>query len=246
MTKFQRLTNFAASAAATLIVVAGAAHAATIATITGDTLLGFHDLHNVSTGPFAGGESVNAIGSNIFSFTVLGLPVNLHGELTFANAGTTTAATETTSAGFQTITQGGYTGAFTETYTGQNQTVDSVMLFHDTTVLLSGFFDNGVLTGINSFPPPVGVGGTFDADVTSYYSPFAFFGAGGIDLNLVLSHGSTSWLLAPGNDVRTQTTTATGTFSAAVPEPAAWSLMLVGAGMLGAGLRRKRTLAATA
>jgi hypothetical protein len=246
MTKFQKLANFAASAAATLLVAAGAAHAATIATISGNVLVGFHDLHNVSTGPFAGGESLTGTGSNIFSFTVMGLPVNLHGLLTFSNAGTLSPATQTTSGGFQTITQGGYTGSFTETYRGQDQTVDGVTLVQNVTTLLSGTFDNGVLTGINSFPPPVGVGGTFDADVTSYSSPFAFFGAGGVDLNLVLSHGSTAWALAPGNTVKTVTTTATGTFSAAVPEPAAWSLMLVGAGMLGAGLRRRRSLAATA
>jgi hypothetical protein len=176
----------------------------------------------------------------------MGLPVNLDGVLSFSNAGTTTAATETTSGGFETITQGGYTGSFTETYHGNDQTVDGVSLVKNVTVLLSGTFDNGVLTGVDSFPPPVGVSGTFDADVTSYYSPFAAFGVGGVDLNLLLSHGSAAWILAPGNDVKTVTTTASGTFSASIPEPAAWSLMLVGAGMLGAGLRRKRSLAATA
>jgi len=237
--KMHEFARIAASAAS-LLAVAGAAHSATIATVSGDVLLGFHDLHNVSTGPFAGGESLNGTGSNKFSFTVLGLPVNLDGVLSFSNAGTTTAATETTSGGFETITQGGYTGSFTETYHGQAQTVDGVSLVPNVTVLLSGTFDNGVLTGINSYPPPVGIGGTFDADVTSYYSPFAAFGVGGVDLNLVLSHGSTAWLLAPGNDVRTATTTAYGTFSAAITEPAAWSLMLLGAGMLGVGLRRKR------
>jgi hypothetical protein len=243
--KFQKLTSLAACAAA-LTAAAGAAHSATIATIGGDTLLGFHDLHNVSTGPFAGGESLNGTGSNDFSFTVMGLPVNLDGVLSFSNAGTTSAATETTSGGFETITQGGYTGSFTETYHGNNQTVDGVSLVKNVTVLLSGTFDNGVLVGVNSFPPPVGVSGTFDATVTSYSSPFAFFGPGSVDLNLTLSHGSIAWGLSPGNDVKTVTTTAAGTFAGGVPEPAAWSLMLLGAGMLGAGLRRKRTLTAAA
>jgi hypothetical protein len=240
-----KLARLAASAAS-LLAATGAAHAATIATISGDVLAGFHDLHSVATGPFAGGESLTGTGSNKFSFTVLGLPVNLDGVLTFSNAGTTTGATETTAGGFETITQGGYTGSFTETYHGNDQTVDGVSLVKNVTVLLSGTFDNGVLTGVDSFPPPVGVSGTFDADVTSYYSPFAAFGVGGVDLNLLLSHGSSAWILAPGNDVKTVTTTAYGTFSASIAEPAAWSLMLLGAGMLGAGLRRKRILAEAA
>jgi hypothetical protein len=242
---FQKLTKSAVGAAA-IVAAAGAAHSATIATIGGDTLLGFHDLHNVASGPFAGGESLSGTGSNIFSFTVMGLPVNLHGVLSFSNAGTTSAATESASGGIETITQGGYTGSFTETYHGNDQTVDGVSLVKNVTVLLSGTFDNGVLVGVDSFPPPVGISGMFNADVTSYSSPFTFFGPGSVDLNLMLSHGSSAWILAPGNDVQTVTTTASGTFSGGVPEPAAWSLMLLGAGMLGAGLRRKRTLTAAA
>jgi len=103
-----------------------------------------------------------------------------------------------------------------------------------------------VLTGTNSYPTLVGISGTFDADVTSYSSSYGPFGVGSVDLNLVLSNGSTAWVLAPGNDIRTATTTASGTFFDPVPEPPAWSMMLLGVAGVGGAARLARRRAPVA
>jgi hypothetical protein len=119
-------------------------------------------------------------------------------------------------------------------------TLDGVHLVNAVTVLLSGHLENGVLTGTNTGGK--GIGGTFDATVMSYYSPFMTFHPGMVNFNLELSGAATAWAL-DHNDLKSITTVDLSTFSS-VPEPASWSLMLVGVGALGGALRRRRMASA--
>ena len=244
MTRFQKLTAFAASAAA-LIMAAGSAQAATFATVSG-TLVSVNDMKHVNTGPFAHGDTLTAGGKSLFSFTMGGgLPVNLAGVFHFLNAGSTTTATETTVGNDQFFSQGGYTGSFIDTYVGPTGTVDGVHLVKNVTVLLSGNFINGVVMGTNTIVPAKGIGGTFDADVTSYTSPYGPFAPGGFDFRMELTNASKDWGL-DGPILRTTSLQGFGMFGSTVPEPASWSLMLLGVGALGATLRRRREVAAAA
>jgi len=242
MTKFQRLTAFATSAAAVL-ALAGSAQAVTFATISG-TLISVIDQKHVLTGPYAGGDTLSAGGSNYTTFTGPGLPSNLRGVFTFSNAGSVGTATETTSGNNQFFNMAGYVGSFKDTYEGNTGTVDGVHLVKGVTVLLSGTFDNGVVTGTNTIVPPKGISGTFDADVTSYSSPYIAPGSGGFDFKLELTNTSKPWGL-DGTILRTTSLQGFGVFNN-VPEPASWGLMLLGIGAVGATLRRKRLAAATA
>src|SRR5579859_4559610 len=121
MTKFQKLTAFAASAAAALLV-AGSAQAVTFATIIG-TFISVNDLRTVSTGTYAGFQGLTAGGLNTFSFTTGGLPTFLRGTLSFTNAGSFGPATETTSGNNQFFVENGFASSFNEVYEGKTMTV---------------------------------------------------------------------------------------------------------------------------
>jgi hypothetical protein len=144
------------------------------------------------------------------------------------------------------FTEKNINGTFSFIYSGATQTIDGITLTHNVTNLLSGLFTDAWIQGAGGSgsanrSAPVG-SLSYTSDVEKFHgirpsqSEFAFnllsvtppFGAA--------SPESMNSFKAAGG----------GNFSfVAIPEPTAWTLMIMGFGLAGAGLRARRRFAST-
>jgi hypothetical protein len=241
MTKFNQLAGVAACAA-TLLAAAGSAHAVTFFATVSGAKISFVDNPTNQFALTPNGVQAVAFGHSIFSFVGAGLPSGLYSSLTFNNVDSLDVpATVTTAGPLTTYTQGGFNGTFQDVYAGPTMTVDGVLLVKDVSVLLSGTLSNAVLTG----PVLGGVSepGTFIGAASNFSSvyPISPMG-GGFDFNVTIRNAG-AWALAFGGNgpqIHNANTIATGGFVSGVPEPASWGMMLVGFGLAGAVVRRRR------
>lgn len=202
-----------------------------------------------------GGSATTAVGQDvIFNFqepNVL-VALGLYGlQAKFLLDGTAVNSPAVTTAdGWR---QGGVTGAFSFTL---NQALTPQQIAasgcqNTCTNLLSGTFTNGIIKGL-------GDAGSFTVSdlgagqSVTFTSDFLLFPTGGnqeFTLTLGSVVGSPSVGHAAGKALNTFKASTTGSFgsdpgpTAYVPEPATWTMMIVGLGGAGAMLRRRRAIA---
>ncbi|MGZ3402392.1 MAG: PEPxxWA-CTERM sorting domain-containing protein [Phenylobacterium sp.] len=260
----------AAALAASLSALAVPAHASVILFASFNT--GTSNASNIDWVRNGAGGSLfttatatgTTLGAAAVKFTFLGDPAlsdfdALSAKLTLS----ATASNAPAQHNGATYTQTGLdNGTFKFVYSGPNQMLDGFNLIANTTVLLSGTFQNAWLEGAG------GVGGL---DVTIGNGGSAQFTSAIYDLSKTVP-GSDEFTLHLGNvapnfgaiDPSTGCTvsgcahigtTALNSFRAhaggdyqftAVPEPSSWALMIVGFGGAGALLRRRRRAATRA
>ncbi len=140
-------------------------------------------------------------------------------------------------------TQTGISGTFEDIYFGKGApiTINGVTLTRGVTDMLTGSFTDGVITG--KVVGGVDKAGSLTATVTGYSSPIETLPPNGsFDFTLTLRGRGLGWIIdGPGQPLHTFNTNGSGTFSAGVPEPASWALMLIGFGGVGAMVRRRKT-----
>lgn len=268
----KRLTTLisAAAAAASLTVLAAPAQASAILFASFDT--GTSNAANLDWVRNGNGGSLfttatatgTALGAAAVKFTFLGDPSladfdALNAKLTLSATAINTPAQHNGA----TYTQTGLdNGTFSFVYAGPTQVLDGVNLVANTTVLLSGVFQNAWIQGAG------GVGGV---DVTIGNGGSAEFSSTIYDLSKSVT-GSDEFTLHLGNvtpnfsaiDPSTGCTvigcshvgsTALNSFRAhvggdfqfnSVPEPSSWALMIMGFGGAGAMIRNHRRAAARA
>jgi len=266
------LTLFASAAVAAATVAASAAPAdaavllfATFNTGTSNT----SNIDWVKSG--SGGHlfttssgTATTLGAAAVKFTFLGDPAlpdfdNLKANFTLNATVTNTPAQFDGS----TYTQTGLnSGAFSFVYAGPSQTLDGIHLVKNSTVLLSGTFNDAWMQGaggVGGLDVTVGNGGS--AHFTSSIYDLSDTQPGSDEFALHLSNVSPHFsAVNPStgcvNNVCSHVgTTALNSFRAhaggdfqfnAVPEPSTWALMILGFGGAGAMLRQRRRTAALA
>ena len=228
----------AAAALAAATAVASSAQSATVvATLVGQAPYGGEYLH---FGPGSvSGLGLTGQGKELLTFSADIGPLLANDFITGSSS---TAAT--LSGG--TYSQGGFSGTYNEVYEGPHggvTVVDGVSLTKGVTSILSGNFTNGVVT-------ITGTKGTFSFDAT-YTTPFN--GASPIDAALPATGHFVDHFNVIHGVIQIQPTgflhsfdgnSQDGTYFGAVPEPAAWALMLVGFGGIGVALRRRKAAVA--
>jgi hypothetical protein len=139
--------------------------------------------------------------------------------------------------------QDGITGAFDFRYTGPTTTFMGHTYTHDVTNLLTGVFTLARISGLGTsggFHDSTAIGTiTYTSDIIDFSSSTAS------DFSFSLSGITPPLSFTPGQSLNTFNASATGAFSAAfgaVPEPATWATMIVGAGLIGLMARRRRAL----
>jgi hypothetical protein len=266
------LTTFATTAALAVSVAAAAAPAQAAVILFASFDTGTSNASNIDwVRSGAGGHlfttstgTGNALGAAAVKFTFLGDPAlpdfdSLKAQLTLSASVTNTPAQFDGS----TYTQTGLdNGTFKFVYSGVTQTLDGVHLVQNSTVLMSGTFNDAWIQGIG------GVGGL---DVSIANGGAANFVSSIYDLSGTVP-GSDEFSLHLGNvaphfgSTNPSTncglagcahvgTTALNSFRAhaggdfqfaAVPEPSSWALMILGFGGAGVLLRRRRQSTAAA
>ena len=250
----------AAAALAGLLAASGPAAAKIMQlTLGGKTIAGFHDVTGIMG---VGGGIINS-GYNIdFVFTydtALPVAVGFNGSApTLLSARNEIHLPPPEDPFGETFTPGGELAGFFNIPVGQNDPT------HGNQNYIRA--DGGYYTVNSSFGSPTEVGGLFiyfpgsgagllDQDMTYYPDPSSsvygfnrFYGNSIYDLQF-LKHDANGVLL---HDIHTETldTGAINTFYVnfkditpqGVPEPAAWALMLLGFGGVGAALRRRRAV----
>jgi hypothetical protein len=232
----------AATLAATAAVATSAQSATVVATLTGQAPYGGLYL---GFGPStASGVALKAQGKELLTFAAGGAGSLVAAD--FITGSTSTAA----SVSGTVFTQGGFSGSYEEDYYGvpASTVVDSVSLSHAPgpayqgggTDLLSGTFTNGTVTVDSSTGK-----GTFQFDAT-YTTPFADTGAPatGHFIDHFTVYNGIIQLQGTGFIHSFNANSQDGTYFGAVPEPAAWALMLVGFGGIGVAMRRRKAVAA--
>jgi hypothetical protein len=140
--------------------------------------------------------------------------------------------------------QSGIGGSFTFTYEGPTTSFMGRTYTHDVTNLLTGVFSLAHITGAGtsgSFHDSTDIGSVvYTSDIIDFSKSI------GRDFSYSLASISPALGFTPGQSLDTFNAGATGIFSAAfVPEPAVWTMMLIGFGGLGAMMRsRRRALSA--
>lgn len=141
------------------------------------------------------------------------------------------------------FTQTNVGGSFSFIYSGPTQTIGAITLTQNVTNLLSGVFTGAWIQGAGGSgsanrSAPVG-SLTYSSDVESFSG--AAPGTEAFAFNLLSV--APGFGAAPGKSLNSFTASGGGNFSfAAVPETAAWALMIVGFSLAGAGLRARRRL----
>jgi hypothetical protein len=140
------------------------------------------------------------------------------------------------------VTQPGVDGTFSFIYSGPTVTIGGHTLVSGVTDLLSGEFDNARITGLGHSGS---VNLTTLGGSLTYASDLGTF-SGNDEFAFNLLDAVPGFGAVAGQSLSPFVANGGANFSASVPEPATWALMLVGFGGLGAALRARRSLRATA
>jgi hypothetical protein len=139
--------------------------------------------------------------------------------------------------------QDGIAGAFNFKYTGPTTTFMGLTYTHDATNLLTGVFTLARISGLGTsggFHDSTAVGTiTYTSDIIDFSSSTAS------DFSFSLSGITPPLGFTSGRALNTFSASATGAFSAAfsaIPEPATWTTVIVGIGLIGLAARRRRAL----
>lgn len=120
--------------------------------------------------------------------------------------------------------------------------------------LLSGTFTNAVLTGQRGANSLTFNGNSTAGSMVTFTSslPFRFANPNdfsmsitGLDRSLSVGSNGAFYSTSTLRNANLGRGTATGSFSSAVPEPGTWAMMLLGFGLVGAAMRRRRPAVAT-
>ena len=223
--KTLKITALSIAAAAALASSASAATIIATLTNAGPKYGGLR-LHFSPSTP--AGLSLTAKGKEDITFTGLTGPL-LSNDLITAFSSQTAVDT----AGV--YEQGGFSGAFNETYlgpSGKPLVVAGVTLVKGVTSVLSGSFTDGVVK-------ITGNKGVFWFNTPSYTDPFGITGSGRFADHFLITNGLIT-IQKTGFLHSFNAVSHDGQYFGAVPEAAAWLLMLVGFGGVGAALRRRR------
>ena len=184
-----------------------------------------------------------------FSFLTPALASLAHLQATFRFTGTAPDGSPATSlAGL--LAQPNLAGTFSFTYAGLADLTADGHVYHTGANLLSGTFGGAYIAGPNNGSS----GSTFDATSSggsvSFASDFlTFMGVGDRSFSLSMTSIADPLNAGAGQSLDSFGAVSTGSFEAAigggggqggVPEPASWALMILGFGVIGATLRRRR------
>ncbi len=147
-----------------------------------------------------------------------------------------------------TLDQGGLKGSFSFTYTGPTTVLNGHAITTGANLLSATFFDNGDITGKKNGTAGSIFASTESGSTITYTSDFLnFTGSTVRDLAYTLNAVKPGFGFAAGSALNSFTAAETGEFAyTAVPEPATWTISIMGFGLLGATLRRRRPQAAAA
>ena len=188
--------------------------------------------------PIDSTANVSLSSSSPVSFSFLTVGLSKFGPL---NALLRLNAVETDAARYGSTEFGRFYGNFAFVYTGPATTVGSgkyKLTIKTGQTLLSGRFKKALLKGKGS------EGEVADSTLSGsviFNSPFYTFSKAKLEeFNLSLTAVAPSFTLAAPHRLANFTAVSEGTFATAVPEPESWTLMLIGFGVVGAGLRSRR------
>ncbi len=141
------------------------------------------------------------------------------------------------------LDQPGLQGSFSFIYTGPTTILNGHPIATGANLLSATFFNDGDITGKKNGTAGSIFASTESGSVITYTSDFInFAGSTARDLSYTLNAVKPGFGFAAGNALNSFTAAETGEFAyAAVPEPATWAMSILGFGLLGATLRRRRT-----
>ncbi len=267
---FQQMNNFSKALATVAMVGTLGAFAAPVQAAT--TIADFSGVGNARNFRFLNGDGAAGTSSSATFFTTATGTANAVGgantQFSFYDAllpSFTNLATKFTASGTvtnapasfdgTTYTQTGLNGSFSFVYSGANTTLDGYNLVSNSTVLFSGTYNNAWIQGSGAeggLAVVLNNGGnaTFSSGIINLASFNPALHSFSINLgNVSPNLGFVGQLgnANPGaNALVSFRARAGGAFTASIPEPGTWALMILGFGGAGAMLRRRRSLGAVA
>ncbi len=129
----------------------------------------------------------------------------------------------------------------TGTVTTDDVTFDSRGFTAQRITGVQGTFNGSAITGLAS---PFGANNLYYLTGPSFVdgSGLGFATAAGTSVNLFFQSSASSYRVNSINPFTSSFVSASSSALGAVPEPATWAMMIVGFGVVGAGLRRKRNI----
>ncbi len=144
------------------------------------------------------------------------------------------------------LDQPGLKGTFSFIYTGPTTVLNGHAISNGANLLTATFFDGGDITGKKNGTAGSIFASTESGSSITYSSDFIdFTGSTVRDLSYTLNAVKPGFGFTAGKALNGFTAAETGEFAyTAVPEPATWAISILGFGLLGATVRRRRQAAA--
>lgn len=229
-------------------------------TVTEARALTFADFHSTGSNTNATytqsasltGGTLNASDQVLFDFLLPGLS-STEFNATYTMTGTIptgTPAQNLGNSGF--LEQDGVSGSFSFIYSGPTETVDGLKYIQNVSNLLSGSLSNGIISGQSGSSSASFVDSANQGGSLTFTSDYLKLSSNPLANGLSISMTSVLPLIfaVPGESLESFKSVTGGSFDSAtvilaVPEPATWSLMILGFGLAGLALRRRRRLIAS-